>query len=49
MDVSRLQDMVKHSGAIFLLNAMRKSRWLPTVMTSYLGKTLINVALGLDG
>ena len=47
--MSRLQDLVEDSDAIFLLNQTRESRWIPTVMDRDLGKTLNNSALGLDG
>ena len=48
-DVSRLRDVVEESAAIFPLTDTRKSRWLPTMMARALGKTLVNVSLGLDG
>ena len=48
-DVSRMQDIVKDSDTIFILNDMRKYRWLPFVMDRALGKTLIDTAQVLDG
>ena len=47
--MSRLQHLVEHSDAIFLLTHTRESRWIPTVMARALGRILNSAALGLDG
>ncbi|PRT56201.1 Ubiquitin-like modifier-activating enzyme ATG7 [Wickerhamiella sorbophila] len=47
-DYVQLLEQVRKHDVIFLLMDSRESRWLPTVMSSALGKLVINVAIGFD-
>lgn len=47
-EYDQLVELISDADFVFLLMDSRESRWLPTVITQALKKTVVNVALGLD-